>query len=440
MSNPTGSPAFLAWLEGLPEHEREAELAFLRGEFGNTPTIDPANAYGRAGEISADLFGDIRGSRPVGLSPSEQNELSRLQEREARLQPAQLFAPGALGSDMRNNPFGVDTRGISTGLANFALSLVNRERNRRLAGDTRKIDEANNIRSQAASFAEPDVSPQVQRPGQLLGRQAGVTDMAGQVSNDIQAQSPNVVRNMLGEAESLEREGLGVRGRAGQLRARQEAAQQYDEEMISWLERVSPGLGERILRHASEESLIRQREDRDVRAASRDDAYRRGRLNLEYQLREGLERSREALRANPEDPQTRSAVWSEVYTMAKTLVPEYTILPGQIQNAQMMLRNHINNRPSFSGGSVHDAWVEQRKELEENLAGLIGKYQDASREVHRQLQNLRYGDLTPVVEEIEEEVVSGTGSFDLEGIDRRRGIPGLPSGVPQPIDTGIEWK
>lgn len=427
MPQPQFSPAYDAWIQALPEHEREYELALLRGELGDPVTVDPSQAYQHGGEVARDAFTGIRGERPEPLSRSEQVELAGLQERETRLQPIPMFAPGSLGTDMRHNPFGVDTRGFSTGLANFALSLVNRERNRRLAGDPRKMEKADQKRGRAAELLET----LSQRP------QTAVIH-----SGPVDAAMGAEIASLASEAERLDRAGQGVRGRAAELRGRVEAGQEYDQDMIDWLERVSPGLGERILKHEMDTDLVRRREDRDVRADRRDHDYRLERMDREYELKENLDRARAGLKSSPGSSAARGAVWSEVYTLAKTEVPEYTLLPGQIQNAQMMLRHHINNRPQFgrAGSPIFDSWEKTRKELEKDIEDLMGEFKGASRRVHNKLQELRYGDLVPVVREIEEEIIGSPSQFEPPTIDRSRGIPGLPSGVPQPIDTGIQWQ
>lgn len=425
MPQPNFSPAFEAWLQALPDHEREYEIALLQGELNPAPTVDPSQAYSQGGNIAREAYAGVHGERPQALTPSQETELMALEQREGRLRNIPMYAPGSLGTDMRHNRFGIDTRSLNTGMANFALSLINRERNRRLAGDPRKLEQAQQKGGRA---------------GELLQILAGRPQTAAIHSGPVDAAMASEAGRLASEAERLGREGLGVRGRAGQLRGQQQARQEYDQGMIEWLEKVAPGLGERIMKHDMDADLIRRREDRDVRGDRRDHDYRMERLEREYELRGKLEGARNTLRSNPGSSAARGAVWSEVYTLAKTQVPEYTTLPGQIQNAQQMLRHHVNNRPIGNPGStLYDQWERSRKELERDIEKLTEDYAKASRDVHRELRRMRFDDLVPVVEDMEQQVLDGPG-FEEPSIDRGRGIPGLPSGAPQPIDTGIEWQ
>ena len=88
---------------------------------------------------------NIRGTaRQVYGDPIEydQDKLFDLERRASRLTPLNNVQAGS--GAIPGNPYSIDTRNLMTGVSNFAVGAINRERNRRVMGDPKAVEKFTN--------------------------------------------------------------------------------------------------------------------------------------------------------------------------------------------------------------------------------------------------------------------------------------------------------
>lgn len=410
--------AHQAFLEGLPEHLRDYEEAMLQegqqatqeATRGGREGGSTRGAFRQAGDVARETFRDMRGGRPQGLSRGEQAELRAKEAEEARLQPARQFAPGTLGTPASGNPFSLDTRGAVTGLSNFAISLVNRDRQRRLVGDPDRLGEAAEKRQRAESLLDNLVA------GDGTGAGAG-RDSIGRAPLS-EAATMGAVQDLEQQADEIEREHGGVSTRAGELRQRAQAPQQFDEDLTSFMDEVVPGLGERILRHEQESDLIDQREERDIRADEREldrDVQRHEHTMNEIRERAEQDRLTEdhknELRDNP--GMLHDVNYSQLRDLIESSHPEVPLLENRLEA--------VNRELSGMDQFERQGHPERVEELEEQREELENRIVESKNEIHQQWREATPG-FAPMVSEDELERTTQEAIGDVADTLRGEGF------------------
>lgn len=100
-----------------------------------------------------DFVSQLLGERPE-LSDEDRATLSREERVLRRNQPLEPFAPGSLGSDMRHNPYGLDTRTLNTALGNLIRRARNSIRQNRAEDAMERMGPAASTRAQQQEFDE----------------------------------------------------------------------------------------------------------------------------------------------------------------------------------------------------------------------------------------------------------------------------------------------
>ncbi len=253
------------------------------------------------------------------ISEDEKSVLHQLNQRANRLGPMNMARYGEVGGGaIPGNPYSVDRRGLFTGLNNLAVGLINRERNRRVEGDPKAVARA----ERRASTLNKELE------GIRNKENPSESDMkrAERLEKRINRQERRAGR-YTGFKETLD----GLR----QLQTKEDARQ---EDIRSFINRIAPEHARIIFQDNLEDNRLNR-----SRRHITDDADRKLQDDLKLIQERGNQdrltlRERNRLENDPNSPQSKQIVYSELNRIMNLLNPDLSLLPGEIQNLRVAER------------------------------------------------------------------------------------------------------
>lgn len=192
-----------------------------------------------------------------GLTPEEEDRLSRLDQQAQVLQPIDIQSPQG-SSRIPGNPYSYDVNPAIQGAQQGIEGIINAVRQKRLAGDPQEAKNAQEKINQAETELK-QLQKDSLKDMSMMGPGAS-EDLTEAVSGDKKQRMEQLRREIENQTQRL-RQAKGVTGQRADLLEKKEEAQQADESIRTLVENISPRVAQTMFDRQEQQQRLETQHD-----------------------------------------------------------------------------------------------------------------------------------------------------------------------------------